>query len=82
MSTPNSDLNGPPPPVSQVPVSAGPSEHATPPRRGDPLGSGEAVADVSQESCSCHGSHYIYIIGKTQAQPPTIPGILSKFFAT
>ena len=38
----------------QEAVGARPSEHATPPCRGDTLGAGGAVADVTDEACCCH----------------------------
>ena len=63
-------MNGSSPHVSQVAVGSCPSEHATPPCRSDTLGAGEAVADVSDESCRCHSSHYIYVIDTMQAQSP------------
>ena len=51
------DLSGSSPHVSQVAVGARPSEHPTPPCRGDTLGAGGAVADVVGEAsdghCSC-----------------------------
>ena len=60
----------------QEAVGARPSEHATPPCRGDTLGAGDAVADVSDETSGGHVlpccfvcSHYIYIIGICQPLP-------------